>query len=102
MMNNVTTYTWNLHEKLRGVFDESYAIQVGYTVTFLGLFENELRKGNETIISQVQGDFNFKGAINHQALIDSLEVFIQNNPNLSWLQDSLSYLARLGNEELFI
>lgn len=102
MVNSVKTYTWNLHEKLRSSFDESYAIQVGYTLTFLGLFEKELGKGNKMISSQVQGQFNFKEAANYQQLIDSLEVFIVNNPFFEWLQDSFSYLARIGNEELFI
>lgn len=102
MMNSVKTYTWNLHEELRSSFDENYAILLGCHLTFLGLFEKELRKGNEMITSQVQGYFNFKEAVNHQELIDSLEGFIQKNPVLGWLEDSFSYLARLGNEELFI
>ena len=100
-MKNIQNYAYKFSDLLRGSFDSNSAGQIIRTFTFLHQLERELLEENEVFTSQLQGLFDLKEATCKDELIQSLKSFIHQNPELNWLQDSLSDIDRLDNDKLF-
>ena len=100
-MKKLSTKLWKIYDLLRGHLDSTTSLQVIKTLTFLYLLEKELLKKNEAFTSQLQGSFDFEGAKTNEELIESLRSFISQNEELDWLQDSVSELVRLTDQNLF-
>ena len=100
-MKNIQNYAYKFSDLLRGSFDSNSAGQIIRTFTFLHQLERELLEENEVFTSQLQVLFDLKEATCKDELIQSLKSFIHQNPELNWLQDSLSDIDRLDNDKLF-
>ena len=100
-MKKLSTTLWKIYDLLRGHLDSTTSLQVIKTLTFLYLLEKELLKKNEAFTSQLQGSFDFEGAKTNEELLKSLRSFISQNEALDWLDDSVSELVRLTDQNLF-
>ena len=90
-----------IEDLLRGHFDSSTSLLMIKWLAFFQLFAKALLKGDEALISQLKGEFDWSEFKTNEELMALIRIFILENGDLNWFEDSFSELSRLNNQELF-